>query len=410
MRYTGTIEIAGRIAQPIKLQVTKRPSKTVYQVGDYFNPRGMVVTCIYNDGSSMIVTNDVNFVYPSLFFDAQERFKENAKYVTITYHENASNVTLTTNLVLNVNAHQKELVKKASFKEQYEITRVLFRSKKSEDDTYDNANTIEEYEDNDDFNLGKWIDITPAGNNSVLYPEDSTADQPIIKAGYGFELKVFTRYRTNRSGAEFAEFLKKSQWDDAFSDKYPSISGEINTKWKYLNDVYPQATPTANPDILYIKISNTNNLDSEGNAVNTVLDTIGENDHTYYILDKTNRDEANIEIDEGNWYDSTKIFEIREREVIKDGTKTRRIYVSRDAAQSDSYYTDYNIQIISPAWYGYEPEPIFANDEFVSIFDEKADALNLRKIWAAEHPYLHVCMQFTLRVLNNDDIHTHILQ
>lgn len=405
--FKGTVYIPGRIKTPLKLIVVQRPKKSVYQEGERFEPEGMIINCLFDNG-------DIEDVTDKISIENGEIMSASSKFITIVYHDTASNSTVKTNMAINVNQNQKEITQSKEFKEQYEITKILFRSKQTEDETYGkddedtgvgtggSTGTTEDEEEN-----GKWIDITPPGNKNI-YDKNSEV-QATIKAGYGFEIKVFTRYRTNRAGEEFSQFMKRELWDQQYVNEGKITNDEINSRWKYLNDVYPQYTPTANPDILYLRIQNGNLQDEDGNKLNTSLNTGVNGSQDFIVLEKTNVSEDGNVVDEGEWYNSEKIFEFPERDVFGTGNKTRRVYLSRDAADPNAAYTDYQIQIISPAWYGYEPEPVFEDGEFKHI-NEPGQELR-QKAWSVPGtPYLHVCASFTIRVTTNDDIHTHILQ
>lgn len=418
--YTGTIYVPGKIRIPVKLIVVKRPTKSVYQDGDVFDPAGMVVNCLFDNG----VTQDVT---ESVTIDAGGVLNSNTKSVTITYDDSSSGYSIKTNMSLNVNQYQKQLVLEKQFKEQYEISKVLFRSKKTEDtanaddedeDDEDQDTGSSDDTDDEDDDMGKWQDITPLLSYSSYDDQHNAQDAtgnylynaPEIKAGYGFELKVYTKYRTNRAGSEFSAFLKKTQWDREFENVYTSIShDEFETRWKYLNDVYPQAAPTANPDLLYFRTTNGQLVDEDGNPIKNLVSADGSMTD-FLVMEKTNLTETGDKIDEGEWFNSTKIFELPLRAVIGD-EETRRVYISRDAANPNQAYTDYTIQIISPAWFGYDPEPYFEGDKFHYSTDE--DELYAQKSYAYKDPqtkYLHVCVGITIRVKANDDVKTHILE
>ena len=408
--FTGRIYVPGKIREPLKLIVATRPKKTVYQEGDSFDKTGMVINCLYNDGNTEDVTDKITIEGGTTLSSA-------TRIITLIYADNSTGATVRTNMSINVNEFQKEVSTSRNFKEQYEITHVYFRTKVTSD--LSNGITSTDTSEEED---GEWIEITPANNTAVFEGVDNDGNEvawPDIKTGYGFELKVYTQYRTDRAGEEFSEFLNKAQWDSLYTDgETPSISSEdINSKWKYLNDVYPQYTPTSNPDLLYLRIQNGN----------ISLATGGEKDYTefdgkgFLILERTdcpiyvNADDENPErIAEGEWYNSTKVFELPSRNVMGDGVYARRVYVSTAAANNNLEYTPYGVQIISPAWYGYEPEPIFEGDKFHYITEPDV-GLERKKMWApgkrsVSSEYLHVCCQFYLRVRANDDVRTHILQ
>lgn len=420
--FTGKIYVPGKIRIPVKLIVVKRPTKSVYQEGDAFDPAGMVVNCLFNNGITQDVTELVTI-------DTGGLLTENTKTITLSYEDSSSGYTIKTNMALNVNQYQKELALEKQFKEQYEISKVLFRSKKTEDtaEDLDDENTDEnngedtntdDEEDEDDEDLGKWQDITPLLNYSSYDKNHDAVDgsgnhlynAPEIKAGYGFELKVYTKYRTNRAGSEFNAFLKKTQWDREFENVYTSIThDEFMEKWKYLNDVYPQAAPIANPDLLYFRTTSDKLVDENGDPIKNLLSPDG-NMTDFLVMEKTNTTETGDVIDEGEWFNSTKIFELPLRAVVDD-EETRRVYISKDAANPNQAYTDYTIQIISPAWFGYDPEPYFEGDKFhYSTDDGETYAQKSYAFNDAQTKYLHVCVSITIRVKANNDVKTHILE
>ena len=406
--YKGTIYVPGKIRTPVKLIVVKRPTKSVYQDGDAFDPAGMVVNCLFSNGDSQDVTDSIQY-------DANGILSSTSKFITLVYEDASSGQTISTNMAVNVNQYQKELTLSKTFKEQYEITKVLFRSKKTEDTA---GETGENPDDPDAEENGKWQDVTPLLNYSS-YDEDHDAtdvagnsqyNPPIIKAGYGFELKVFTKYRTNRAGSEFNAFLKKALWDSEFETANPTIShDDFNTYWKYLNDVYPQVTAISNPDMLYFRTVNGHVVDENGQPIKNLIGEDGQ-PTDFIVMEKTNKSETEETIDEGEWFNSTKVFEFPLRTIVGD-EETRRVYVSTDAANPNEQYTDYTIQIISPAWYGYEPEPYYEGNKF--HYSTDTGETYGAKSYAYNDPqtkYLHVCVGLTLRVKANDDMHTHILE
>ena len=400
--FTGTVEVPGKLRLPIKLTVVQRPNKTVYQDGEMFERDGMIVNCLFDNGEVIDVTERTQI-------EGDGIITTNTKVVTLVYEDPWSHSVVKTNMAINVNANQKDLYMSKEFKEQYEITKILFRSKFTEDQTYvEPDEVLDPDEDEDEEDLGKWIDITPPGNHSI--GTEAQSAMTTIKAGYGFEIKVWTKYKTNRGGEEFENFLQKTKWDEGYAnDPAHGSIADINTKWRYLNDIYPQYTPTANPDIMYLRIKNS----QIGEDKNTEIITGENGSQDFIVLERTDMPENGDEkIDSGEWYDSTKIFEFPLRDVLGNGTEERRLYVSRDAANPNTEFTDYTIQIVSPAWYGYEPEPEYdyGSEVFKYIEDQvDADGNPRQKVYPYTQ-YLHVCASFDIRVTNNDDLKTHILQ
>lgn len=73
----GTPEIPSAILS--KIEITKQPTKTAYKIGEKFDPAGMEVTAVYEDGTTNVVTN---YTYTPM----EELKKEDTK-VIITYKE-----------------------------------------------------------------------------------------------------------------------------------------------------------------------------------------------------------------------------------------------------------------------------------------------------------------------------------
>ena len=394
------LAVPGTIALPVKLIIVERPKKTIYQAGEIFDPEGLRVNCLYDNGDIRDVSDDI-------IIENRTSITPETKNVILSYTENRDGYdhTVKTYLSININQNQKALTLDKSFNESYEIEKILFRSKKTED--------VSGAENETEDGEGKWSEIE-VNDDSKTQDSELAAT---IKAGYGFELKVYTKYKTNRGDGEFRAFLQKSKWDTAFDNAYASVAEYINHKedWAYLNDIYPQHVPTANPDLMYVKILKRSADAGEQST------QIGNKD--FIVMEKTNRDEKNLTISEGQWYNSEKIFEFPLRTVAEDGSIVttddeesgdRRVYVSKDAADSNLEKTEYVVQILSPAWYGYEPEPKYdeTTGQFIQNIQDEGLNSGIIKNWHNGEPnrYLHVAYEFSLFVQKNDDVHTHILQ
>ena len=408
--FNGSVEVPGRIRKPLSLVIAKRPAKTVYSVGDAFDREGMICNCNYDNGEIENVTEKLNILNGGNLLSG-------TKYIVLTYQDTLSGEVVTTNLAINVNQHEREVRRSVSFKEQYEISKVLFRSKETEDTALINneesavglEGSGENYESE---SFGRWIDITPSSDETVydvdqMRAEGKDADIPVLKAGYGFELKVYVTYKTNREGNEFQDFLMKGRWDESFSNLYPDIAGEINTNWKYLNDVYPQATPLTSPDIIFMRIVNPNRKDETGEYETIKLNGGKTEDQSFIVMERTNIDETGGTDPSGNWYSSTKVFELPERIFTNKQTQeqesARRVYTSFNA-KNDSFYV---LEIATPPWMGYEPEPYYDNGTFIYPTDVGA---NYGKNWSTGTPFLGAVYAFRLKIEAQDDITTNILE
>mgnify|MGYP004486527669 CR=1 FL=1 len=65
------------------IEITTPPTKTVYKGGDKFDPKGMVVTAVYKDGTSEPITNY------SIFHG--DKLTKGQEYVTIQYNDGSGN-------------------------------------------------------------------------------------------------------------------------------------------------------------------------------------------------------------------------------------------------------------------------------------------------------------------------------
>lgn len=408
--YTKTedITIMGTIALPVKLIVVERPKKTVYQQGEIFVRDGLRVNCVYDNGEIQDVSDLIEIE------NGTDITKE-TKNITISYTENrdGKDHIVKTYMSINVNENQKELLRERTFHETYEISKILFRSKKTEDmaNLSDEQENSQEEANDSDVEEGKWAELKLNDSSKGEHTDLSAT----IKAGYGFELKVFTKYKTTRGNQEFKDFMSKKDWDKEYNSKYASVSEYMNHQedWNYLNDIYPQHVPTSNPDLMYMRIVKRS---AAGDEKNTIIDG-----KKFIVMEKTDKDEKNRLISEGEWYNSEKIFEFPLRTVDEDGKiinttdengGTRRVYVSNEAAQSNSLNTEYVVQILSPAWYGYESEPYFDNVSNQFILNDELEGTGIKKNWynGDSYKYLHVAYEFSMFVQKNNDIHTHILQ
>lgn len=200
-----------------------------------------------------------------------------------------------------------------SYNEEYYIDKVLFRSKVTKDN-----------------NLGRdgWIDIKNATGK--------------VKAGYGFELKIITRYKTNRN-------------------VYPQAAPSRD--WCNYQEVNPQSvTPVNQPTTISLKpnfnMSNNWTMNPDEDCMSMV----------------------NTETN-GQWYNSELVFEPSLRKSVNDKSTTRKIYISPRTQSGD-----YSFTVATPNFKGlYVGVPKTNNDK-------------------------HDCIRFTIRVLAQDDIKTHVIQ
>ena len=80
IRVLGKPEVIKKVDH---IEITKEPNKTTYNAGDKFDPKGMVVTAVYKDGSSEPITNY------SIFHG--DKLTKGQEYVTIQYNDGSGN-------------------------------------------------------------------------------------------------------------------------------------------------------------------------------------------------------------------------------------------------------------------------------------------------------------------------------
>ena len=61
MRVLHELEVLKVVKKVDHIEITTPPTKTVYNAGDKFDPKGMVVTAVYEDGTSEPITNYIIF-------------------------------------------------------------------------------------------------------------------------------------------------------------------------------------------------------------------------------------------------------------------------------------------------------------------------------------------------------------
>ncbi|OLR61690.1 hypothetical protein [Peptoniphilus porci] len=212
-----------------------------------------------------------------------------------------------------LNSNTRSTSTNKGFEEEYYIDKVLFRSKVTKDNNLGN---------------NSWIDIKNATGK--------------VKAGYGFELKIITRYKTNRN-------------------IYPKATPSRD--WCNYQEVTPQSVaPVNQPTTISLR-------------PNFTMD----NNWTMNI-DENCMPMVNTETN-GQWYNSTMVFEPALRRSVNNKSTTRKIYISPRTQSGD-----YSFTVATPNFKGLDVGvPKTNNDK-------------------------HDCIRFTIRVLAQDDIKTHVIQ
>lgn len=83
MRVFHELEVLKVVKKVDHIEITTPPTKTVYKGGDKFDPKGMVVTAVYKDGTNEPITNY------SIFHG--DKLTKGQEYVTIQYDDGSGN-------------------------------------------------------------------------------------------------------------------------------------------------------------------------------------------------------------------------------------------------------------------------------------------------------------------------------
>lgn len=83
MRVLHELEVLKVVKKVDHIEITTPPAKTVYNAGDKFDPKGMVVTAVYEDGTSEPITNYIIF--------RGDKLVQGQADVTIQYDDGSAN-------------------------------------------------------------------------------------------------------------------------------------------------------------------------------------------------------------------------------------------------------------------------------------------------------------------------------
>lgn len=217
-----------------------------------------------------------------------------------------------------------DLTEFADFREKYEIEKIYFRSKVTKD--------------NDHSGNQGWVDVTNGQPGKV-------------KAGYGFELRVVTKYSTNRNRQRTA-----SPPRDMCNFSRVSPSG-------------PTAVDSPNT------ISVTTNLRT------------GD-----YLLNNEYCTKLELLRTGGPWYSRTKEFQLPTRQSLDGKTVNNKIYTSEKAKPGI-----YTWNITTDDFLGYQPSDPNVQKVDTSFYQNTISTL-------------HDCKTLNIQVLPQDDLKTHIVQ
>lgn len=98
MRVLHELEVLKVVKKVKRIEITTPPAKTVYNAGDKFDPKGMVVTAVYEDGTSEPITNYIIF--------RGDKLVQGQADVTIQYNDGSGSSDVKVNLPITVNPYK----------------------------------------------------------------------------------------------------------------------------------------------------------------------------------------------------------------------------------------------------------------------------------------------------------------
>ena len=98
MRVLHELEVLKVVKKVDHIEITTPPAKTVYNAGDKFDPKGMVVTAVYEDGTSEPITNYIIF--------RGDKLVQGQADVTIQYNDGSGSSDVKVNLPITVNPYK----------------------------------------------------------------------------------------------------------------------------------------------------------------------------------------------------------------------------------------------------------------------------------------------------------------
>lgn len=90
-----------KVVKPVDhIEITKEPDKTVYMAGQDFDPEGMVVTAVYKDDSTDVLTRDQYVIFYG------ENLQKERTYVRIQYNDGSGNSGIYVDQNITVNPYE----------------------------------------------------------------------------------------------------------------------------------------------------------------------------------------------------------------------------------------------------------------------------------------------------------------
>ncbi len=85
MRVFHELDVLEVVKKVDHIEITKEPNKTTYNAGDKFDPKGMVVTAHYTDGTTADLTENDYTIFHG------DKLTQGQTYVTIQYNDGSGN-------------------------------------------------------------------------------------------------------------------------------------------------------------------------------------------------------------------------------------------------------------------------------------------------------------------------------
>lgn len=98
MRVLHELEVLKVVKKVERIEITTQPAKTEYMAGDKFDPKGMVVTAVYEDGTSEPITNYIIF--------RGDKLVQGQADVTIQYDDGSANSGINVKQTITVKPYE----------------------------------------------------------------------------------------------------------------------------------------------------------------------------------------------------------------------------------------------------------------------------------------------------------------
>ena len=100
MRVFHELEVLKVVKTVDHIEITKEPNKTTYNAGDKFDPKGMVVTAHYTDGTTADLTENDYTIFHG------DKLTQGQTYVTIQYNDGSGNSDIKVRQTITVGAYE----------------------------------------------------------------------------------------------------------------------------------------------------------------------------------------------------------------------------------------------------------------------------------------------------------------